>query len=116
MAKSAPVTLPARSLARNRTRSATSSGLVNRPVTIWLAAWRCTPPGSAPLAAPRADRVHPDALGPDFLRQRLGEAGERGLGRAVVHHARVRQVRVDRAGADDRARSRGDHLRQRGAG
>src|SRR5215469_865824 len=51
MTKSAPVMFAARSLARNSTRSATSSGLVKRPVTIWLAAWLATSCAAAPVAA-----------------------------------------------------------------
>src|SRR5712691_10166900 len=51
MAKSAPVTLALRSLARNSTRPATSPGWVKRPVTIWLAAWLATSSGLAPVAA-----------------------------------------------------------------
>ena len=48
--KSAPVMFMARSLARKRTRSATSSGRVNRPVTLSAAAWAATAAGSTPLA------------------------------------------------------------------
>src|SRR5262249_9091725 len=52
--KSAPVVLPARSLARTRTRSATSSGWVNRPVGLWAAAWAATSPGWPPVAVAMA--------------------------------------------------------------
>src|SRR5262245_13179230 len=50
MTKSAPVMLPARSLARRRTRSATSSGWVNRPVTDSRAAFWATASGAAAAA------------------------------------------------------------------
>jgi hypothetical protein len=50
MTKSAPVTLPARSLASSTMRSATSSGRVNRPVTASSAACLATSPASPPLA------------------------------------------------------------------
>src|SRR5271154_2637408 len=51
MATSAPVMFPARGLARNRTRSATSAGVVNRPVG-----------GPATAAAATASGVLPDSL------------------------------------------------------
>ena len=51
MTKSAPVMFEARSLARKSTKSATSSGRVKRPVTIWLAALLATSCGAAPVAA-----------------------------------------------------------------
>ena len=63
-----------------------------------------------------ADRVDPDALRTDLLGQRLGEAGQGGLGRAVVEHGGVGQPGVDRADADDRAPARGLHGGQRRAG
>jgi hypothetical protein len=50
MTKSEPVTLPARSLASSTTRSATSSGRVNRPVTVSAAACLATSPASRPCA------------------------------------------------------------------
>jgi hypothetical protein len=46
----APVTFAVRSLARMTTRSATSSGRLNRPVTDWCAAWLATSSGRAPVA------------------------------------------------------------------
>jgi len=85
MVMSAPVTFAVRSLARMSTRSATSSGRLNRPVTIWCAAWLWTSSGLAPvarltvaatpgLAEPqvgadqaRAYRVYPDAVRADLL-------------------------------------------------
>src|SRR3546814_302567 len=48
--KSAPVTFPARSLARNNTRSATSSGKVNRPVSAPAAALSTMSSAADPLA------------------------------------------------------------------
>src|SRR2546421_2451498 len=50
MVMSAPVTLAVRSLARMSTRSATSSGRLNRPVTVWFAAWLWTSWALAPVA------------------------------------------------------------------
>src|SRR5215217_9447148 len=50
MTKSEPVTLPARSLATSTMRSATSSGRVNRPVTVSAAACLATSPASIPCA------------------------------------------------------------------
>src|SRR6516162_7485731 len=97
------------SLARKSTRSATSSGRVKRPVTIWLAARSATSCGGAPVAAPtvwatppwpshRSVATGPGLTvltrmprGPDFLGQRLAEAGQARLGDAVVHHGRVGQ-------------------------
>ena len=132
MVKSAPVMLAARLLARNSTRSATSAGWVNRPVTIWLAACLAT---SSRVGAGRgadrvrdpvcpqpqvggdgagADGVDPDPVRPDFLGQRLAEAGQPGLGGAVVQHRRVGQPRVDRADRDDRSRSCREHGGQHG--
>ena len=52
MVMSAPVTFAVRSLARISTRSATSSGRLNRPVTLWCAAWLATSWGRAPVAEP----------------------------------------------------------------
>src|SRR4051812_16446163 len=52
--KSAPVTLPARSLANRRTRSATSCGWVNRPVTAPSATCLATASASPPLARANA--------------------------------------------------------------
>ena len=134
IAKSAPVMFAARSLARNKMRSATSSGVVKRPVTIWLAAWpghvlrvragrRADRRRDAAVAEPQvggdragADGVDADAVRPDLLRQRLGEARQRRLGRAVVHDRGIGQAGVHRAGVDDRAHAGREHDWQRGAG
>src|SRR5215211_6974192 len=50
MTKSEPVTLPARPLATSMMRSATSSGLVDRPITASAAACLAISPASPPLA------------------------------------------------------------------
>ena len=47
---SAPVTLAVRSLARMSTRSAISSGRLNRPVTVCWAAWLWTSRALAPVS------------------------------------------------------------------
>ena len=52
MTKSEPVTLPARSLASSTIRSATSSGRMNRPVTVSDAACLATSPASTSPARP----------------------------------------------------------------
>ncbi len=49
------------------------------------------------------DRVDGDALGGTFLRQRLGEAVDAGLGGGVVHLAVLPGLAVDRADIDDAA-------------
>ena len=134
MTKSAPVTLPARSLASRSTRSATSPGSVKRPVAAWPACWAATsaaagPPrrgdglGHAAVAEPepgrdraRADGVDPDAVRAELLGQRLGEAGQRGLGGGVVDHRGVGEERVDRGRGDDRPGAGREHVRHDGAG
>jgi hypothetical protein len=52
MVKSAPVTLPARSLASRRTRSAIYAGWVKRPVTESAVACLATASGFCPLVRP----------------------------------------------------------------
>src|SRR6478609_7551335 len=59
MTKSAPVTFPARPLASNRTRSATSSGVVNRLVAEPATAPLAIADGSAPVAAANASATPP---------------------------------------------------------
>src|SRR6516162_881716 len=89
--------------------------------TIRLAAWSATSCGGAPVAAPtvwatppwpshRSVATGPGLTvltrmprGPDFLGQRLAEAGQARLGDAVVHHGRVGQPGIHRAGGDDHA-------------
>src|SRR5579863_4812066 len=59
MAKSAPVMFPARGLARNSTRSATSSGWVNRPVGVPATAASATAAGVLPAAPARVSATPP---------------------------------------------------------
>src|SRR5262252_10087032 len=89
---SAPVTLPARLLASSRTRSATSSGRVNRFAATRLGEGR----GDALVAQPQGSRdrsgtdgVDADAAWADLLRERLREVREGGLGGGVVDDERV---------------------------
>jgi alpha-maltose-1-phosphate synthase len=64
----------------------------------------------------RANRVDPDAPGPDLLGQGLAEAGQGRLDRAVVQHAGVGQGRVDRTDGHDRPLPGRQHGGQRAAG
>src|SRR4029453_4558692 len=51
----------------------------------------------------------------ELLRQRLGEAGQRGLGSRVVDHHWKWQSRIDRADVDDRPTAAAEQVGQRGA-
>ena len=126
--------MPARSPASSTTRSATSCGVVKRPVGACPACCSAMFCGSPPCAAatvaatpwsPSQSSVETGPgltvltrmpRGPTSFDSDLEKFGERGLGGAVVDHGRVRQEGVDRAGGDDRARARLEHPRQRGAG
>ncbi|GGM04192.1 hypothetical protein GCM10007977_001830 [Dactylosporangium sucinum] len=65
---------------------------------------------------PRADGVHPDAPRTHLLGQRLAEAGQRGLGGAVVDDERVGQDGVDGADRHDAGPAALQQVRERRAG
>ena len=127
MTMSVPVMLPAVLLARNTTRSATSSGRLKRPVAVsaarpsmiglGVAVLTCADrAGDAVFAEPQpgldrtgADGVDADAVWSDLFGERLGEVGERGFCGAVVDDGRVWEEGVDRADGDDVADTAGDH-------
>jgi hypothetical protein len=60
------------------------------------------------------DRVDPDPARAELLGQRLGQVGQRRLGRRVVDHQRVGQPRVHRAGVDDHPAAGREHHRESG--
>ena len=134
MTKSAPVTLPARPLASSNTRSATSSGEVNRLVAAPATALSATAAASAPLAAAKVSATPPAPsqsgvltgpglivltrmpCGPKLFGQGLGEVGECRLGRGVVDDGRVRQECVHRTDRDDRPAAPLQQVRDGGPG
>ena len=118
---------------------ATSSGLVKLPVAKPPIAgddllargrrrrcrspWRrssatpCSPSQRSVATGPGRDRVDPDPLRPELLRERFRQVDQRRLGGAVVEHARVGlEEGIDRGDVDDRTRACLDHRRQRRTG